>query len=245
MEPHSASDGEFENNDGIQPPGEWFIVTEEGRQYLRRFSVKGRTISFRIGERENFVLWLESAIVDIHNYITERVPGSNFIGVSVRSEPFAQGPDGLSFRPIENFTIADLWDLTSSICQSNAILDFDDTLILQAYYVAMPVGAGGIPEKPALTVSSLRKRSLVTIQNDDNLCLPRALVVARVHLTLKTQGCAATHKEWQIIRESRRKLQKERAEKLVNDADVFLPYDGCGFRELLAFQNFLSRRESL
>ena len=56
----------------------------------------------------------------------------------------------------------------------------------------MPVGTGGIPGKPALTVSSLPKRSLATIQNDDNLCLPRALIVARAHLTLKTQDCAAT-----------------------------------------------------
>ena len=75
----------------------------------------------------------------------------------------------------------------------------------------------------------------MTIQNDDNLCLPWALVVARAHLTLKMQVCAATCKECQIIRDSRRKLQKERAEKLVNDAGVFLLYDGCGFRELLAF----------
>ena len=76
------------------PPvnGEWFIVTDEGRQYLRRFSVEGRMISFRIGEPptgENFVLWLESAVVDIHNYIIECFPANNFIGVSVRSERFA------------------------------------------------------------------------------------------------------------------------------------------------------------
>ena len=72
----------------------------------------------------------------------------------MRSERFTQGPGGLSFRPIENFTIVDLWDLISSICESKAILGFDDTLILQAYYVAMPIGAGGIRGKPALTVTS-------------------------------------------------------------------------------------------
>ena len=71
MEPHSAND--VENNDGIQPLGERFIVTDEGHQYLRRFGVERRTISLRISEPpagENFVLWLESAVVDIHNYIT-------------------------------------------------------------------------------------------------------------------------------------------------------------------------------
>ena len=105
----------------------------------------------------------------------------------------------------------------------------------------MPVGAGGIRGKPALTVSSLRKRSLMTIQNDDNLCLPRALVVTRAYLTLKMQDCAATRKELlfaTLCRYSRQKLQKERADKLVNDAGVFLPYGGCKFRELLAIQNF-------
>ena len=132
----------------------------------------------------------------------------------------------------------DLWNLISSISQSNAILGIDDTLALQIYYVDMPVGAGRA--KQALSIGDIRKRSIVSIQNKDTLYLPRALVVARAHLGFKTNKCTATRKEWRVISDGRRKLQKERAEKLVADAGVILPLQGCGFRKLTVFQDFFA-----
>ena len=90
-----------------------------------------------------------------------------------------RGPGGLSFRPIENFSYLDLWNLISSISQSNAVLGIDDMLALQIYYVDMPDGAGRA--KQALSIGDIRKRSIVGTQNKDTLCLPRALVVARAH----------------------------------------------------------------
>ena len=191
---------------------------------MRRFDVHGRSISFNIREPpagENPVLWLEESIRDIHAYITTLVPPNALIGVSIRSDRFARGPGGLSFRPIENFSYLDLWNLISSISQSNAVLGVDDTLALQIYYVEMPVGAGRA--KRPLGIGAARKRSIVTIQNEDALCLPRALVVARAHLAYKTNECSDAYKVWRVISDGRRKLQKERAVKLVADAGVILP----------------------
>ena len=130
-----------------------------------RFAVHGRTISFNIREppvRENPVLWLEESIRDIYEYIISRVPPNTLIGVSIRSDRFTRGPGGLSFRPIENFSYLDLWNLISSISQSNAVLGIDDTLALQIYYVDMPVGAGRA--KQALSIGDIRKRLIVSIQ---------------------------------------------------------------------------------
>ena len=121
------------------------IITKEGQQYMRRFTVHGHTVSFNIREppvRENPVLWLEKSIRDIYEYITTRVPPNTLIGVSIRSGRFMRGPGSLSFRPIVNFIYLDLRDLITSISQSNAVLGIDDTLALQIYYVDMPVGAG-------------------------------------------------------------------------------------------------------
>ena len=128
--------------------------------------------------------------------------------------------------------------MISFISQSNAVLGIDDTLALQIYYVDMPVGAGRA--KQALSIGDIRERSIVSIQNKDTLCLPRALVVARAHLGFKTNKCAAKRKEWRVICDGRPKLQKERAEKLVADAGVILPLQGCGFRELTVFQDFFA-----
>ena len=47
-------------------------------------------------------------------------------------------------------------------------------------------------------------------------------------------------KEWRVISDGRRKLQKERVEKLVSDAGVILPLQGCGFREFTVFQDFFA-----
>ena len=86
---------------------ERFIIAEEGHQYMRRFAVHGRTVSFNIREpsvRENPVLWLEESIRDIYEYIMSRVPPNTLIGMNIRSDGFTRWPGGLSFRPIENFT---------------------------------------------------------------------------------------------------------------------------------------------
>ena len=224
-----------EDYDSVRPPGVRFIATPEGQQYLRRFGVQGHRVNFSIIEpREgvNPVLWLEAAIRDIHNYVSARVPDQTLIGISICNDRFARGPGGLSFRPVANFNYADLWNLISSISQSNEILGIGEALVLQVCYVEMPVGAGGIK------LNDVKKRSIVVINNNDNLCLPRALAVGLVYVARKAQDCAETRAEWNVIRDGRRKLQKERAEKLVADAGVNIPRAGCGFEELISFQNF-------
>ena len=165
--------------------------------------------------------------------------------MTIRSDRFTRAPGGLSFRPTENFSYLDLWNLISSRSQSNAVLGIDDRLALQIYYVEMPAGAGRARPKQAISIGDIRKRSIVTIQNKDTLCLPRALVVAGAHLAFKTNKCDATRKEWRVISNGRRKLQKERAEKLVAEAGIILPLQGCGFRELTVFQDFFLLRRVL
>ena len=75
-----------EDYDIVQSPGVRFIDTIEGQQYLSRFATQDHKVSFSIIEPRvgiNPVLWVEAAIRDIHNYITERVPGRALIGISI------------------------------------------------------------------------------------------------------------------------------------------------------------------
>ena len=104
--------------------------------------------------------------------------------MSIHSDRFARGPGRLSFRPIKNFSYLDLWNLISSISQSNTVLGIDDTFALHTHYVEMTVGERRARPKEALSIEDIRQRSIVTIQNEDNLCLPRAFVVARAHLVV-------------------------------------------------------------
>ena len=212
-----------------------FIATPEGNQYLRRFGVQVHRVSFSIIDPRdgvNPVLWVEAAIRDIHNYISVRVPDQTLIGISICNDRFSRGSGGLSFRPIANFNYVDLWNLISSISQSNEILGIGEALVLQVCYIELPVGAGGIQ------LNEVRKKSILVINNNNNLCLPRVLAAGLVYEARQAQDCAEIRAEWNVIRDGRRKLQKERAEKLVVDAGINIPRAGCGFQELISFQNF-------
>ena len=88
------------------------------------------------------MLWVEAAIRDIHNYVSARVPGHTLIGISICNDRFSGASGGLLFRPVANFNYADLWNIISSISQSNEILGIGQALVLQLCYVEMPVGAG-------------------------------------------------------------------------------------------------------
>ena len=110
--------------------------------------------------------------------------------------------------------------------------------MLQVCCIEMPVGAG----RCATKLNDVQKRSIIVINNNDNLCLPRALAVGMVYVAYKAQDCTETRAKWLVIRDGRRKMQKEHAERLVADAGVNIPRDGCGFEELTSFQNFVLAR---
>ena len=110
--------------------------------------------------------------------------------------------------------------------------------MLQVYYIKMPVGAG----RCATKLNDVQKRSIIVINNNDNLCLPRALAVGMVYVACKAQDCTETRAKWLVICDGRRKMQKEHAERLVADAGVNIPSNGCSFEELTNFQNFFLAR---
>ena len=90
------------------------------------------------------------------------------------------------------------------------ILCIGEGLVLQVCYIEMPVGAGCC----ATNLNDVQKRLIIVINNNDNLCLPRALAVGMVYVACKAQDCTETRAKWLAIRDGRRKMQKEHAESL-------------------------------
>ena len=106
--------------------------------------------------------------------------------------------------------------------------------MLQVWYIEMLVGAG----RCATKLNDVQKRSIIVINNNDNLCLPRTLAVGMVYVAYKPQDCTEARAKQLVIRDVRRKMQKEHAERLLADAGVNIPRDGCDFEEVASFQNF-------
>ena len=76
----------------------------------------------------------------------------------------------------------------------------------------------------------MKKRSIVRIQNDDDLCMARALVVAKAKLDNDPQD--------RQIRDHRWPMQTRLAQELHQNAGV--PLGPCGIEEAKKFQAYLA-----
>ena len=79
-------------------------------------------------------------------------------------------------RPIKNFSVTNLIELISGITQSNENFVLDHSFIVEATYADVPTGKG---KRKRVSVDAATERSMVSITNNDNLCLPRAIVVGK------------------------------------------------------------------
>ena len=92
----------------------------------------------------------------------------------------------------------------------------------------------------ALTHELIAKKSILTIDNRDNLCLPRSLVTARVHAEHGDLRSGVLHKNWCRIKDARRESQRAAALELDRKSRVKIPVRGCGIREIRPFQKSLA-----
>ena len=79
------------------------------------------------------------------------------------------------------------------------------TKVLCYTFVSIPEGMGARRARK-LTIISVTQRSIVSIVNIDNLCLPRSLVVGETYIKLQANDTDEARKEWDVMRDGRRKL---------------------------------------
>lgn len=124
----------------------------------------------------------------------------------------------------------------SQVLNSNEQFRIDDTFHIEITHVRNPgTGSGRNKNQPGLTPVELllrRKKNVIRISNNDNLCCARAIVTAKAH-----QDYGSGH--W-ITRSCKRgfPLQQQYAQELHREANV--PQGPCGLREIQLFQNALS-----
>ena len=116
----------------------------------------------------NIYIWFEDCLKDLHRQFCARGDAIDFVGVTINSEIFNHGPLWLSFRPIKNFYVEDLWGLLSSAIQSSNNLDIRDRLSINFPIVRGVAGRGRVK----LTDENVKKKSILSIKIDDHLCLP-------------------------------------------------------------------------
>ena len=110
----------------------------------------------------NVYIWLEDCLKDLHRQLSARGDAIDFIAVAINSEIFNHGPLWLSFIPIKNFYVEDIWGLLSSAIQSSNNFDVSDRLSINS---AIESGIAG-RRRVKLTEENVKKKSILTIKND-------------------------------------------------------------------------------
>ncbi|CAB4022845.1 Hypothetical predicted protein, partial [Paramuricea clavata] len=117
------------------------------------------------------------------------------------------------------------------VIQSNRHFHLDDSVDVNVVHVEMPHGGTGTKRAEInLETHLMKKRSIIRIQNNDQICLARALVVAKAKIENDSRD--------RQIRNPERPLQTRLARELHQNAAV--PLGPCGLDEVKQFQTYLS-----
>ena len=120
-----------------------------------------------------------------------------------------------------------LGDLTSevilrkidNILYSAGSIPADDELEITPAVVEFLAGSGRLTVMD-LDTDLINKRAIVTIRNQDNSCLPRAIIVGFTHFLYQLYPDHTTRRLHNRIRDPRCKLQRDEANRLRNETCI-------------------------
>ena len=198
-----------------------FTITSEAVKTVRRFNLEGRTVQFRINsipQDAEPVAWVKGAIQEIVAHATSHLQPNDKVGITFCSSAFERGPAYLAFKNASQLTMDDVWSIINSVYQSNSNGLNTDTFCMNVTSVRMPAGTG--PHRRTkfyntFDEESASRRGIIPIKNKDNLCLPRALVVAKAYAD------NATSADKQRVRKNKAKAQDIATQNLLLQSGKF------------------------
>ncbi|KAG8233071.1 hypothetical protein J437_LFUL013071 [Ladona fulva] len=161
---------------------------------------------------------------------------SDYLGLSIANQATPENAISISFRRSDQM-ISDV--VTSSIekvIQSNGSLLTSAPISITVHHVAMPNGKGrcsGAIQSSNFADFCRKKKSIIVINDSDNLCLARAIVVA------KSQHEDDSRTRKKVIRDSRL-IQTIRSQELCEKLGIDLTYGGT-IDEIRQFQSASTR----
>ena len=143
-------------------------------------------------------------------------------------------PISMPFMPVAQLTPERVFSQIERVIQSNRDFRLNDTVVVDIVHVEAPQGSGR-SRRTTLDIKEFlhKKRSIIVIKNNDDLCLARALVVA----------IAKIEKDPSYMRliNPQKKTQEKKAKELHELARV--PLGPCGLPEVELFQKYLTKYE--
>ena len=231
--------GKKRKSDGQEPQGQDYYRIQPGRpHHSQKFNRTAQNHSVTFNNQLDNVDLLQSQnrTYDIFDHLIKDVTQGMNSTDQVRfvlSSNQLQFPISLPFCPLEELTTEKVLAQVEKVVQSNEEFRLNDTVNIDIIRVEMPQGSG--KSKVKRQILNIRdylkkKSSVICINNMDDLCLARALVVsiARIEQDPQYRG---------ISRGSG--IQRERAFDLHEAANV--PLGRCGLNEVDLFQHCLTQ----
>ena len=223
--------GEGDEGDNERP----FYIESARQVYTKKFKTNATSYRIRftnvIADAE--ITSLHERLHEIFQQILDEtvggVPPQDQIRFVLHSNQLDK-PIRFPFMPAERLTTEHILAKFEQVIQSNQEFRLNDTVEINVIHVSMPIGGKRSKRSEVNLGKHLeKKRSVVRIRNDDDLCMVRALVVAKAKLDNDPQ--------YKSIVDYRGTMQTRLARELHHNAGV--PLEPCGIEQAKLFQAYL------
>ena len=215
-------------------PEDYFTIKSAKQVNVRKFKTTGTdyTVQFmplNIHGVSNVILSLNRAFKHLFDRLTSDMAPHDQVHLILNSHQLDR-PISLPFLPRDRLTPERFLAAVERVVQSNDQFTLDDSVNVNVVHVEMPHGGAGKRRDVVNLQAYLnKKRCLIQIKNNDELCCARAIVVAKAKLDNDPQ--------YTSIVNHRGTLQARLAHELHEQAGV--PLGPCGIEEIKKFQAVL------
>ena len=234
--------GKKRKSDGDPEPEQDFYEIETTKKYhSKKFQMTATDHTIRFNNALSDLDLLEShervqkIFEQLLNDVTEGMDERDQVRFVLRSDQL-DTPISIPFMGVLQLTPERVFSQIERVVQSNRDFRLNDTVTVDILHVEAPQGSGRSRlKRDILDIREYlhKKKSIITIKNNDNLCLARALVVAVAKIE--------NPPNYKNLIRSDRKMQEKEAKKLHAAANV--PLGPCGIPEVKMFQKYLTKYE--
>ncbi|XP_065207231.1 uncharacterized protein LOC135836366 [Planococcus citri] len=244
---------------------EYYRVLQVQNRTVKKFNATAKRIIIQLIENDsNPIEFIENAFKKlIEEFVNNDDTGANKVGLTINNSENSENnrPIFISYRPLSELTAEIILNEFQKVIQSNANFLSDEPLQINITKIIVPHGRGKSTHLDMLPYDEFcasKKRSIHVIRNNDNLCLPRALVLGKAYFDKnwakenlpkkEDKEYALRYKEAKkyalrykaLSRLDRSDKLGDAARDLCEDAGVVIGSDGGGPAELKKFQDYLS-----
>ena len=220
------------------PEEDFYVIENVKRIKSKKFRMTAKDYAIRFNNVVSDLDLIESyqrtqAIFEhLLNKVTMEMNDQDQVRFVLRSTQL-DTPISMPFMPVAQLTPERVFSQIERVIQSNRDFRLNDTVVIDIVHVEAPQGSGR--KRTILNIKEFlhKKRSIITIKNNDDLCLARALVVAIAKIEKDSNYINLMNPE--------RRTQEKKARELHELAKV--PLGPCGLPEVELFQKYLTNYE--